>query len=663
MGSIRTRLIAAFCLISILPAALLGFMAYQSSNKAMTTIMEDMVHDSMAAASNIIEKDAERAQRIAEWYAKDPAIVSALTALDDGNKSIVDTTFKRIQSTNGIAVFELGDSNGTVVYRAHKPDKSGDSKADSPFVISALKGEPSSGVEFGNSGMAIRGIAPIKAGDKVIGTLQTGINDGVLESLKNASQSDVTIFEGTKVSTSSTELDDASKSKLEKEVLTAFETFDAGSDNFLVINDDSHTVHYYEAIKDPSGKERIGAILLVVPTTVINEYTNGFTKLLLILLVIIGLVSAIIATLLAGSYVRPLNVLTSCLDDIRSGRLNGDMKAISSLKSRNDEFGHLARSTDEMHGTLTNLVRQINDNAQVLDKSVRDIGLSIESINGEIQEITATAQQISSNMEETTASTEEMNSVAEEIEEAATAIAHKAEEGAVNAGTINIRANSLKSGAIQSKTTATNLYEDVRRQLVTSIEKSKSVNEIQNFTQTILGIAEQTNLLALNASIEAARAGEAGRGFAVVADEIRNLAENSKVAVESIQRMTHIVVESVEDLSGRSQEILTFINDRVIGDYSTLVETGEQYSSDATMVNDMVTDFSATSEELTASIQTVVKSLGDVADSISETAHGTENISKRAVDLSSGSMQIMEQLKGIKDQASSLRNSIDYFKL
>lgn len=47
-------------------------------------------------------------------------------------------------------------------------------------------------------------------------------------------------------------------------------------------------------------------------------------------------------------------------------------------------------------------------------------------------------------------------------------------------------------------------------------------------------IASHTNLLALNATIEASRAGEAGRGFAVVAHEVKQLAGQTRGAINSV---------------------------------------------------------------------------------------------------------------------------------
>lgn len=106
---------------------------------------------------------------------------------------------------------------------------------------------------------------------------------------------------------------------------------------------------------------------------------------------------------------------------------------------------------------------------------------------------------------------------------------------------------------------------------------------IESNNRAIFGIASQTNLLSLNASIEAARAGEAGRGFAVVAEEIKTLSESSRSAAQ--------------DSNENSDEIRKFME--------TLTEQADTLTKLVKQVNDRVSNFAASTEEISASTRVV----------------------------------------------------------
>ena len=125
----------------------------------------------------------------------------------------------------------------------------------------------------------------------------------------------------------------------------------------------------------------------------------------------------------------------------------------------------------------------------------------------------------------------------------------------------------------------------------------------------INSIAEQTNLLALNATIEAARAGEAGKGFAVVANEVKDLAQETAKATEDIRER----VNAIQSDTGAAAEAI-----RRMG---TVVEEINQYQA---TIASAVEEQSATTAEMSRSVQEAATGAERIAGNIAGVAHATE---------------------------------------
>lgn len=377
--------------------------------------------------------------------------------------------------------------------------------------------------------------------------------------------------------------------------------------------------------------------------------------------VIFLILSIIMGYVIAAKIAKKLIAVANSLKMISEGDFTRDIPQF--LLKFNDEIGTLAKSADTMQKSVRNVIKTvINETAGVSDCVMLEES-KMSSLLTQVEEVSATTEELSAGMEETAASTEEMNAISSEIDKAIESIAQRAQEGSKTANTISIRAKAFKESAIVSQKDAFDIYNNTSGMLKESIEQSKEVEQINRLSETILQITEQTNLLALNAAIEAARAGEAGKGFAVVADEIRTLAENSKQSASEIQRVTKLVLNSVENLAQNSTDILQFINTKVFEDYDNLVKISEKYNEDITVVDKIIIDLRNTTEELFISMKNMTKTINEISIATNEGASGTSHIAERSVTVSNEANEVLVYANKTKGSTERLVKSVSIFKI
>lgn len=328
---------------------------------------------------------------------------------------------------------------------------------------------------------------------------------------------------------------------------------------------------------------------------------------------------------------------------------------------RRDEFGTLAKALNSLALTFDELLGDVKHNSIILAGDAESAVTKINQLNTEIESVSAATEELSAGMEETAASAQQIDTISQEIETVSKGIAERSQGGAQKAVEIHQRAEKAKQGTEADYNKARELKTQISAQLEAALEGAKVVSQIDELAQAIMGITSQTNLLALNASIEAARAGEAGRGFAVVADEIRNLAEQSKATVESIQTVTQEVTGAVHNLSEDAAQLLRFVDEDVTDSFHNFIEIADAYNDDAAYVDDLVTEFSAISQELLASIQNVSESINEVGRAANEGAIGTSEIAQRGSMIAQRSNEMMDAIREVGASSGEMRSATEKF--
>ncbi len=375
------------------------------------------------------------------------------------------------------------------------------------------------------------------------------------------------------------------------------------------------------------------------------------------LLVLIGAIAITISVDISGS----INAASKFLEPISQGDFTQELP--KKLTRRNDDLGILGQKLLEMREQIRSLIQGVQESELALNEVVAEIESNSYKQAEAIEGVSATTEEMAASMEETAATSESISQISAEIDTATRNIATRAQEGAEQASAIHGRAHDIKLSTQQQRTQATNMHGSIKLSLEKALQDARVVEDIEILSSSIMDITNQTNLLALNAAIEAARAGEAGKGFSVVADEIRSLAEKSKDTVVKIQEVTTKVTAAVKNLSGDSERLLDFVASDVMKSYDSFQSVAETYNTDAVEIDSLISDFSATSEELIASIDNVLTSIDAISKATTEGAIGTSEIAERSSDIMRMSGVINAAVEKCVNVSATLHDEVKKFKI
>lgn len=384
-----------------------------------------------------------------------------------------------------------------------------------------------------------------------------------------------------------------------------------------------------------------------------------------LLAIIISFGAVVVDFFLVMMYiVNPLNTAERQLHSIIKGidEGHGDLTQRVSVE-RMDEIGKLANGINIFLKKLQDVLATITRNSDKMESVVSDVLGSVKTSNGSASDLSAVTEELSATMQEVEGNAAVISQNAKDVSDKVNDIAGKSDEIGGYLKQMKDQADEMEAKARSNMENTDQKVTEILDVLGQAIDDAKSVDEVNKLSGDILSIASQTNLLSLNASIEAARAGEAGRGFAVVAEEISHLSDSSREAASNIQKINETITEAVHNLADHSQSLVNYMRDSILPEFRDFVDDGGRYKNNATYIENMMTEFAASTADLQQSAKEIADSIGSISNSISEGAQGVTGAANSTQTLVNDMDSITQRMdenqkiaKNLKDETSVFTN-------
>lgn len=338
----------------------------------------------------------------------------------------------------------------------------------------------------------------------------------------------------------------------------------------------------------------------------------------------------------------------------------GDLTKRITIHS-NDEISALGGGINTFIERLQGILGMVSESSNNMDRIAGEVSERVHCSNNSVSDLSSLTEELAATMTQIGSDASHINDNASSVNKDVVVIADRSEE--INGYSVEMKkhAENMENMARTNMDVTKEKVDQILEVLNKAIEDSKSIDQINDLTGDILNIAQQTNLLALNASIEAARAGEVGRGFAVVAHEIGDLADASRNTANHIQEINSIIVEAVHSLAEHSQDLIKYLNDSIMEDFSDFVKAGAEYRDNATYIEDAMSEFTKKTERLKNNVSQIATAIESISEAIDEGAQGVNGTADSVQDLAADIDTISNEMNENQEIAGSLKKETEIF--
>lgn len=351
----------------------------------------------------------------------------------------------------------------------------------------------------------------------------------------------------------------------------------------------------------------------------IRSLVRSIVSNLLITVILISALFLFIQRLVSN----PIDKLHAMLQDIAEG--DGDLTKRLDDKNR-DEIGELARNFNVFIEKLQGIITTITGNADTVASSSAELSAVSSTIAANSEEMSVQTSMVASATEEASSNINIISSSADVMSQTVNSVASAIEE--MSASLNEVARNCKKELDIAE---AANNHARGSKEIMDRLgAAAKSIN---NVVEVINDIADQTNLLALNATIEAASAGDAGRGFAVVATEVKELAKQTAVATQEIEKQ-------IEDMQSNALSAAKAID----------------------QVTKVIAEVNALSQMIVGAVEQQIGTVNEVATSVGSVRSGAEEVARNVTESAKGLSEISHTIAGVNSAVSDTAQGVTQVK-
>ncbi len=663
-SNIRTRLVASFLLLSLIPLTIIGIIAYNKSNKAITDKISAYSEENMKQVASNIKTLASKYEGTVKDISLAEEVQNNISKLADSlplerarARTTLDSylTRKMIGIKNPIYEIYCSDAvriNSRSILQFVSKEKYNAilemTKNTNDYVWTLVN----DGEDHFNLLITYK-IVELESQEYL------GIACFVIpHTLFSEIFSDMNLGTGTKVFL--TDSQGKIIASREPEIPAGHVLEPASLIEKLKVEDQSFDFdinggNYLVASAPIEGKD--WRIVSTIPYDYLESESNDIKNTIILIGIICLLVALILALIITESISNPLKNLVGLMAEAKAGNL-----AINLKDKKKDEISEVIGHFNSMVMRLRELFAKVSKSSnQVHSESdqLASYAARLNAISGNVfqmmEQVALGAQDQALGVNNSVAS---MNHLANNIKNVESKIFTIAD---VVGGTQKLSAEALESvgllndKAIQTKEASSQIAENIN-DLYTHMKEIKSVLKV------ISNISEQTHLLALNATIEAARAGASGQGFGVVANEIKKLADQSNASSKTI----HSIINTIQMKADVAVEATKSAEETIDEQMLAVRKTDESfkliYSSMESLVS-CIEDINLSIQKVTEDRNVTLESMENISAVVEQSAATTQQVSTATREQMGDTENVSALAKSLEDMASELMQSVALFKI